>query len=88
MTHSLLSRGSSPLPPLPPLPDFVFRRRLAAVRERLHDLEGCCPPGHAAGLADILEAVEGELASLGHAVPEAALTAHDLAVLAALGCPA
>lgn len=72
----------------PPLPALVYRDRLSAIRERLHDLERSAPPGHAAGLYDALEAVEDELLSLGWSCPEGELTPHDLSVLAALGCPA
>jgi len=42
-------------------------------------------PGHVAGLADVLEAVEAELASLGWSCPEAEFTEHDRAFLAAVG---
>jgi len=56
---SVLSRA------VPPLPDPVFRDRLSAIRDRLHELEGRCPPGHAAVLADVLDALEDELISLG-----------------------
>ena len=75
-------------PPLPPLPDAVLLGRLAAIREHLHALEPCCPPGHAAALHDALEAIEDDLLTLGWPCPDEPLTAHDLEVLAALGCPA
>jgi hypothetical protein len=70
---------------VPPLPDLVFRRRLAVIRTRLAELETACPPGHVAGVADALEAVEAELASLGCHYPEPPLTPHDRAFLAAAG---
>ena len=81
-TFTCASCAASPLSP------WVFRARLAAIHGRLHDLESCCPPGHVAGLADALEALEAELASLGSVIPETALTRHDKAVLRSLGCPA
>lgn len=72
----------------PVLPGFVFRRRLATIHQRLAELERCCPPGHVAALADALDTIEAQLASLGSAVPEEPLTEHDKAFLAAAGCPA
>jgi hypothetical protein len=69
---------------LPPVSDAVLRGRLARARAELHELEDRVSPGHVAGLADALDAVEAELASLGWSCPEAALTAHDEAVLDAL----
>lgn len=72
-------------PPAPPLTERLFRRRLETIHGRLLELEGRCPPGHAAALFDALDTIEAELASLGRSCPEAELTEHDKAVLAALG---
>jgi len=52
-------------PPAPPLTEWLFRRRLESVRDRLHDLESCAPPGHSAAVFDALDTIEAELASLG-----------------------
>jgi hypothetical protein len=31
--------------PAPPLTEWLFRRRLETIHDRLLELEGCCPPG-------------------------------------------
>ena len=65
------------------LPDFVLRQRLEAVRARLLELERCYPSE--LGLDTALDIIEDTLTGLGWQRPP--LSAHDLAVLAALGCP-
>jgi hypothetical protein len=67
-----------------PLPEPAFRDRLAGIRDQLHDLEDCCPPGHVAGVIDALECLEAELSSLGVTYPEAKLTDHDKTFLASV----
>ena len=82
MADSSLTARTACQPALP-----VFRLRLECAYARLRSLEDACPPGHVAGVADALEALEGELASLGRHYPEPPLTPHDRAVLRAMGCP-
>lgn len=66
----------------------VLRARLCRARDELHDLEGKVPPGYAADLSGVLDAIEQTLiARWGWQYPEP-LTAHDEAVLRAAGCPA
>jgi len=68
----------------PVLPGSVLRARLESVRDRLHDIEGCCPPEHAGDLGAVLDVLETILTGLGWQYPEP-LTAYDKAVLAAAG---
>ena len=70
---------------LSPVPDSVFRRRLSAVREELHALEGRVSPELGGDLSGVLEAIEQTLiARFGWDYPEP-LPARDQAVLAAAG---
>ena len=66
------------------LSDSVFRRRLSAVRDELHQLEGRVPAEHAGDLDAILDVTETVLRGLGWQYPEP-LTGHDEAVLATAG---
>ena len=70
----------------PALPDLVFRRRLESIHARLTELAHCAPPLLRYDFAAILGGVEDALEKAGWQPPP--LTEHDLAVLAALGCPA
>ena len=78
MANSLLSCTSS-------APDSVFRRRLSAVREELHQLEGRVSPELGGDLSGVLEAIEQTLiARFGWDYPEP-LSARDRAFLSAVG---
>lgn len=69
----------------PVLPDSVLRARLEAERTRLLELERIAPPWHAGDLGTVLDVLETVMTGLGWQRPP--LTAHDKAVLRALGCP-
>jgi hypothetical protein len=71
---------------LPPLSDPEFRGRLADIRELLHDLEFRCPRSQRAAVADLLDFIEDDLASLGWELPPPPpLSPRDREVLAAAG---